>query len=177
VSVETVDEAFRAIRNPGVQSVQIIFNMFRLKPADRFFAAARERKVGILARVPLASGLLTGKLKADSTFAEDDHRRFNRNGERFDKGETFSGVPYDVGLEAVEEIRKLLPAGATLSQLALRWILMFPEVTCTIPGAKTAEQARDNTAAASLPPLSAATMAAVKEIYDRRIRPHVQDSW
>jgi len=177
VSVETVDEAFRAIRNPGVQSVQIIFNMFRFKPADRFFAAARERKVGILARVPLASGLLTGKLKADSTFAEDDHRRFNRNGERFDKGETFSGVPYDVGLEAVEEMRKLLPAGATLSQLALRWILMFPEVTCTIPGAKTAEQARDNTAAASLPPLSAATMSAVKEIYDRRIRPHVQDSW
>jgi aryl-alcohol dehydrogenase-like predicted oxidoreductase len=151
--------------------------MFRLKPADRFFAAARERKVGILARVPLASGLLTGKLKADSTFAEDDHRRFNRNGERFDKGETFSGVPYEAGLQAVEELRKLLPAGVTLSQLALRWILMFPEVTCTIPGAKTAEQARDNAAAASLPPLSDATMAAVKEIYDRRIRPHVHESW
>jgi aryl-alcohol dehydrogenase-like predicted oxidoreductase len=177
VSVETVDEAFRAMRNPNVQSVQIIFNMFRLKPAERFFAAARERKVGILARVPLASGLLTGKLKANSTFAEDDHRRFNRNGERFDKGETFSGVPYAVGLEAVEELRKLLPAGATLSQLALRWILMFPEVTCTIPGAKTAEQARDNAAAASLPPLSESTMAAVKEIYDRRIRPHVHESW
>ena len=139
--------------------------------------AARERKVGILARVPLASGLLTGKLKADSAFAEDDHRRFNRNGERFDKGETFSGVPYEVGLQAVEELRQLLPAGATLSQVALRWILMFPEVTCTIPGAKTPEQARDNAAAASLPPLSESTMAAVKEIYDRRIRPHVHESW
>jgi aryl-alcohol dehydrogenase-like predicted oxidoreductase len=177
VSVETVDEAMRAIRNPGVQSVQIIFNMFRLKPADRFFAAARERKVGILARVPLASGLLTGKFKADSAFAPDDHRQFNRQGERFDKGETFSGVPYAVGLDAVEELRKLLPAGATLSQFALRWILMFPEVTCTIPGAKTAEQARENAAAASLPLLSASTMAAVKDIYDRRIRPHVHESW
>jgi aryl-alcohol dehydrogenase-like predicted oxidoreductase len=177
VSVETVDEAMRAIRNPGVQSVQIIFNMFRLKPADRFFAAARERKVGILARVPLASGLLTGKFKADSAFAPDDHRQFNRQGERFDKGETFSGVPYAVGLEAVEELRKLRPAGATLSQFALRWILMFPEVTCTIPGARTADQARENAAAASLPPLSASTMAAVKDIYDRRIRPHVHESW
>ena len=177
VSVETVDEAFRAIKNPNVQSVQIIFNMFRRKPADRFFAAARERKVGILARVPLASGLLTGKLKADSRFAADDHRAFNREGARFDKGETFSGVPYAVGLEAVEELRKVLPPGTTLGQLALRWILMFPEVTCTIPGAKTAEQARANAAAASLPPLSASTMAAVKDIYDRRIRPHVHESW
>jgi aryl-alcohol dehydrogenase-like predicted oxidoreductase len=177
VSVETVEEALRAIRHPGVQSVQIIFNMFRLKPADAFFAAAGERKVGILARVPLASGLLTGKLKADSEFAADDHRRFNREGERFDKGETFSGVPYGVGLEAVEEMRALVPRGATLSQLALRWILMFPEVTCTIPGAKTPEQARENAAAAGLAPLSPTTMAAVKAIYDRRIRPHVHESW
>ena len=177
VSVETVAEALRAVRHPNVESVQIIFNMFRLKPADQFFAAARERRVGILARVPLASGLLTGKLKADTVFEADDHRRFNREGERFDKGETFSGVPYAVGLDAVEEIRALLPPGATLSQIALRWTLMFPEVSCAIPGAKTKEQARDNAAAASLPPLSPALMAAVKEIYDRRIRPHVHESW
>jgi aryl-alcohol dehydrogenase-like predicted oxidoreductase len=177
VSVETVDEALRAIRHPNVQSVQVIFNMFRFKPAEQLFPAARERRVGILARVPLASGLLTGKLRADSVFEADDHRQFNRQGERFDKGETFSGVPYAVGLEAVEDLRKLLPAGATLGQLALRWILMFPEVTCAIPGAKTPEQARDNAAAASLPPLSSAGMAAVQDIYDRRIRPHVHGSW
>jgi aryl-alcohol dehydrogenase-like predicted oxidoreductase len=177
VSVETVDEALRAIRHPNVQSVQLIFNMFRLKPAEAFFPAARERKVGILARVPLASGLLTGKLKADTVFELEDHRRFNREGQRFDKGETFSGVPYAAGLEAVEELRALVPAGATLSQLALRWILSFPEVTCTIPGAKTPEQARENAAAAGLPPLSAAAMAAVREIYDRRIRAHVHESW
>jgi aryl-alcohol dehydrogenase-like predicted oxidoreductase len=177
VSVETVDEALRAIRHPHVQSVQIIFNMFRMKPAEEFFPAARERKVGILARVPLASGLLTGKFKADSVFEADDHRWFNRQGERFDKGETFSGVPYAVGLEAVEELRRLVPRGASLSQLALRWILMFPEVTCTIPGAKTPEQAAENAAAAALAPLSATTMAAVKDVYDRRIRPHVHESW
>jgi aryl-alcohol dehydrogenase-like predicted oxidoreductase len=177
VSVETVDEALRAIRHPSVQSVQIIFNMFRLKPAEQVFPAARERRVGILARVPLASGLLTGKLEADTAFEADDHRQFNRQGERFDKGETFSGVPYATGLEAVEELRRLLPPGSTLSQLALRWILMFPEVTCAIPGAKTKEQARDNAAAASLPPLSPATMAAVKDVYDRRVRPHVHESW
>jgi aryl-alcohol dehydrogenase-like predicted oxidoreductase len=177
VSVETVGEALQALRHPRVESVQIIFNMFRLKPADQFFAAARERRVGILARVPLASGLLTGKLRPDTVFEADDHRRFNREGERFDKGETFSGVPYAVGLEAVEEIRALLPPGTTMSQLALRWILMFPEVTCAIPGAKTPEQARDNAAAASLPLLSPALMGAVKEIYDRRIRAHVHESW
>jgi aryl-alcohol dehydrogenase-like predicted oxidoreductase len=177
VSVETVGEALRAVRHPSVESVQIIFNMFRLKPAAQFFAAASERRVGILARVPLASGLLTGKLKADTVFEAEDHRQFNRQGERFDKGETFSGVPYATGLEAVEEIRRLLPPGTTLSQLALRWILMFPEVTCAIPGAKTKEQARDNAAAAALPPLSPALMAAVEEIYDRRIRVHVHESW
>ena len=177
VSVETVDEALRAVRHPKVESVQIIFNMFRRKPAEEFFAAARERRVGILARVPLASGLLTGKLKADTVFEPEDHRQFNRQGERFDKGETFSGVPYAAGLEAVEEIRKLLPPGTAMGQLALRWILMFTEVTCAIPGAKTEEQARDNAAAASLPPLGPALMAAVKEIYDRRIRVHVHESW
>ena len=177
VSVETVGEAQRAIRHTNVQSVQIIFNMFRLKPAEAFFAAARERKVGILARVPLASGLLTGKLKAGSSFAADDHRAFNRGGEAFDKGETFSGVPYDVGLEAVEALRTLVPAGATLAQLALRWILMFDAVTTTIPGAKTPAQARENAAAAALPALSPETMARVRAVYDEKIRPHVHGNW
>jgi aryl-alcohol dehydrogenase-like predicted oxidoreductase len=177
VSVETVDEAMRAIRHPNVQSVQIIFNMFRLKPADAFFAAAQARRVGILARVPLASGLLTGKLRADSVFSADDHRQFNRHGEMFDKGETFSGVPYDVALAAVEELRPLVPPGASLAQLALRWILMFDAVTCAIPGAKTPEQARMNATAAELPPLSPETMAVVQRVYDTRIRAIVHPHW
>ena len=177
VSVETVDEAHRALRHPHVQTVQIIFNMLRLKPAEELFAQAWNRHVGILARVPLASGLLTGKLSKASTFASDDHRSFNRNGEAFDKGETFSGVPYDVGLEAVERLRPLVPPGATMSQLALRWTLMFEAVSCAIPGAKTPQQARQNAAAASLPPLSPATMAAVRDLYDERVRPLVHASW
>ncbi|HEX9189702.1 MAG TPA: aldo/keto reductase [Vicinamibacteria bacterium] len=177
VSVETVEEAHRALRHPGVQTIQIIFNMFRLKPAEELFALASNRHVGVLARVPLASGLLTGKLTKASTFAADDHRRFNREGAAFDKGETFSGVPYDVGLEAVERLRPLVPAGATMSQLALRWTLMFEAVSCAIPGAKTAEQARDNAAAASLPPLRPEAMAAVKAVYDQRIRQIVHSSW
>jgi len=177
VSVERVDEAIEAIRHPGVDSVQIIFNMFRLKPAEQFFAAAAAANVGVLARVPLASGLLTGKLTASSTFPADDHRTFNRNGEDFDKGETFSGVPYDIGLEAVDELKRLVPRGATLTQFALRWILMFDAVTCAIPGARTADQARANAAAADLPPIDAKTMAAVREIYDTRIRPHVHQYW
>jgi aryl-alcohol dehydrogenase-like predicted oxidoreductase len=177
VSVETVAEATKAIRYPNVQSVQMIFNMFRLKPADEFFAAAKARQVGILARVPLASGLLTGKLGPRSTFAEDDHRHFNRHGESFDKGETFSGVPYDLGLAAVEELRPLVPRGATLTQFALRWILMFDAVTCTIPGARTVEQARENAAAADLPPIDDETMAAVRRIYDARVRAAVHANW
>ena len=177
VSVERVDEALAAIRHPGVEAVQIIFNMFRLKPADEFFPEAAARKVGILARVPLASGLLTGKLTAKTQFADDDHRRFNRNGELFDKGETFSGVPYDIGLDAVEELRTLVPAGATVAQFALRWILMFDAVTCAIPGARTPEQSRANAAAADLPPLDQKTMDAVRDIYDRRVRQHVHRLW
>jgi aryl-alcohol dehydrogenase-like predicted oxidoreductase len=177
VSVETVDEAMRAIHHPCVRTVQIIFNMFRHKPADTFFAAVQARCVGVLARVPLASGLLTGKLRADSTFAEDDHRQFNRNGEMFDKGETFSGVPYEVGLAAVAELRQLTPRGATMAQFALRWILMFEAVTCAIPGAKTPDQARRNAAAADLASIDAETMAAVNRIYDRRIRPIVHPHW
>jgi len=177
VSVETVEEALRAVRHSNVQTVQIIFNMFRLKPAEEFFPEAKARRVGILARVPLASGLLTGKLRRDSTFEDDDHRRFNREGERFDKGETFSGVPYDAGLDAVERLRPLVPRGATLAQLALRWILMFDAVSCAIPGAKTPAQARDNAAAAALPPLDDKTMAAVRALYDEKIRGLVHASW
>jgi aryl-alcohol dehydrogenase-like predicted oxidoreductase len=177
VSVETVDEAHRALRHPRVQTVQIIFNMLRLKPAEELFAQAWNRHVGILARVPLASGLLTGRLTRASTFASDDHRSFNRNGEAFDKGETFSGVPYEVGLEAVERLRPLVPAGSTMSQLALRWTLMFEAVSCAIPGAKTPQQARDNAAAADLPPLAPATMAAVRAVYDEKVRPLVHRSW
>ncbi len=177
VSVETVDEARRGIAHPGVQTVQIIFNMFRLKPGDRFFDEAKAKQVGILARVPLASGLLTGKLSKASTFAADDHRRFNREGQAFDKGETFSGVPFETGLEAVEELRSLVPSGATLAQLALRWILMFDAVSCAIPGAKSPDQARANAAAADLPPIDAATLDAVRRVYDARIREHVHGSW
>jgi aryl-alcohol dehydrogenase-like predicted oxidoreductase len=177
VSVERVDEALAAIRHPGVKTVQIIFNMFRLKPAEQFFPEAVERQVGVLARVPLASGLLTGKLTAASTFADDDHRKFNRQGEAFDKGETFSGVPYDVGLAAVEELRPLVPSGATMAQLALRWTLMFDTVTCAIPGARTPDQARANAAAADLPPLDQKAMETVRRVYDNRIRQHVHPSW
>jgi aryl-alcohol dehydrogenase-like predicted oxidoreductase len=177
VSVETVAEALDAMQHPGVQSIQIIFNMFRFKPAETVFPEAKARQVGILARVPLASGLLTGKMRPDSTFAPDDHRQFNRHGELFDKGETFSGVPFERGLEAVERLRSLVPAGATLGQLALRWILMFDAVTCAIPGARNEQQARDNAAAASLPPLDETTMAAVRAVYDEHVRPHVHQHW
>ena len=177
VSVETVDEARRAVRYPNVQSVQIIFNMFRMKPAEAFFPEAKARGVGILARVPLASGLLTGKLRKDSRFEANDHRQFNRQGEAFDKGETFSGVPYETGLEAVERLRPLVPAGATLAQVALRWILMFDAVSCAIPGAKTPIQTRDNAAAAALPPLREQDMAAVRALYDEKIRGLVHASW
>ena len=175
VSVEKVEEAVKAVEFPGVQTVQIIFNMFRLRPSERFFPLAQEKKVGILARVPLASGMLTGKLKPDSQFAADDHRLFNRHGEAFDMGETFSGVPYEVGLAAVEELRKL--AGATMAQFALRWILMFDAVTCAIPGAKRPSQADDNFAAANLPALAPETMAAALDVYDRMIKPHVHQRW
>jgi aryl-alcohol dehydrogenase-like predicted oxidoreductase len=177
VSVERVDEALRAITYPNVQSVQIIFNMFRLKPAEQFFPAARERQVGILARVPLASGLLTGKFTRESRFDRHDHRNYNRHGESFDQGETFSGVEYETGLQAVEELRSLVPNGATMSQLALHWILMFPDVTTAIPGAKTPEQAADNVRAAELPPLDIATMRRVEAIYDRYIRAQVHQRW
>jgi aryl-alcohol dehydrogenase-like predicted oxidoreductase len=177
VSVETVNEALHAIRHPNVQSVQIIFNMFRFKPADEFFAAAKTREVGILARVPLASGLLTGKLNAKSKFAPDDHRAFNRHGESFDKGETFSGVPYERGLEAVAALERIKPPSLTMVQFALRWILMFDAVTCAIPGAKHAAQEEENASAADLPPLSQDTMEAVRMVYSEYIRDSVHSQW
>jgi aryl-alcohol dehydrogenase-like predicted oxidoreductase len=177
ISVETVEEALLGIQYEGVQSVQIIFNLFRLKPAEEFFQKAIDQRVGILARVPLASGLLTGKMTAASSFAPDDHRQFNRNGESFDKGETFSGVPYSVGLEAVERLRPLVPAGMNLTQFALRWIGMFPAVTCSIPGAKNPDQVADNFAAADFAPLEPSVMQAAQGVYDDLIRQHVHGSW
>ncbi len=177
VSVEKIEEALKAIEFPNVQTVQIIFNCFRQRPKELFFPRAKERRVGILARVPLASGLLTGKLQRNSTFEKDDHRNFNRHGEAFDVGETFSGVDLDLGLEAVEEIRKLLPAGTSMAQFALRWILMFDAVTCAIPGGKRPEQVTDNCRASDLPPLTPQAMAAIKDIYDRKIRPAVHQRW
>jgi aryl-alcohol dehydrogenase-like predicted oxidoreductase len=177
VSVQKVEEALRAIEYPNVQTVQIIFNCFRQRPADLFFARARQKQVGILARVPLASGLLTGKLRPDSTFAADDHRNFNRHGEAFDVGETFSGVDLSVGLEAVEEIRRLVPAGVSMSQFALRWILMFEAVSCAIPGGKRPEQVVENCRASDLPPLTSETLAVVERIYKQKIGPQVHHRW
>lgn len=177
VSVEKVEEALKAIEYPNVQSVQIIFNMFRHRPSELFFEQAIKRKVGILARVPLASGMLTGKFKPDTTFASDDHRNFNRNGEAFDRGETFSGVGYNTGLKAVEELKAICPEGMSIVQFALRWILMFDAVTCTIPGAKRPPQAEENFSASDLPPLSDETMGKIKNIYDKYIRKSVHYYW
>jgi aryl-alcohol dehydrogenase-like predicted oxidoreductase len=177
VSVERVEEALKAIEYPNVKTVQIIFNCFRLRPATLFFEQALKKQVGILARVPLASGLLTGKLTRDSSFAADDHRAFNRHGEAFDIGETFSGVDYAAALEAVEEIRRVVPGGASMAQFALRWILMFNAVTCAIPGAKKPEQVADNCKASDLAALPPETMAAVEAIYAKRIAPLVHQRW
>jgi aryl-alcohol dehydrogenase-like predicted oxidoreductase len=177
VSVKSPEEGLKAIDYPNVQSVQIIFNMFRHRPAEVFFAEAKRRRVGILARVPLASGLLTGKMKPNTQFEQSDHRQFNRHGEVFDVGETFSGVDYETGLRAVEELKPLCPPGWTLTQFALRWILMFDAVSCAIPGAKRPEQAADNCAAADLPPISEAAMTSVRQIYDERIRAQVHYRW
>ena len=177
VSVERVEEALKAIEFPNVQTVQIIFNCFRQRPADVFFPQARQKQVGVLARVPLASGLLTGKLRPDSTFPSDDHRTFNRHGESFDVGETFSGVDYNLGLAAVEEIRALLPKGVSMSQFALRWILMFDAVSCAIPGAKRSDQVAENCAAAGLAPITSDAMEAIRRIYEEKIRPQVHQRW
>lgn len=177
VSVEKVEEALKAIEYPGCASVQIIWNIFRQRPASLFFREARARNVAVIARVPLASGMLTGKMTAQSTFAADDHRAFNRNGEAFDMGETFSGVPYDVALQAVEELRPLVPAGASMAGFALRWCLMEDAVTVVIPGARTPAQSLSNAQADSIAPLPAATMQACRDIYQRLIAPHVHHRW
>ena len=177
VSVEKVEEALKAIEYPNVQSVQIIFNMFRQRPAELFFREAQRRRIGVLARVPLASGLLSGKFSRASTFAADDHRAFNRNGEAFDRGETFSGLDFEVSLRAVEALRPLAPPNWTMAQMALRWILMFSAVTCAIPGAKHPAQVRENVAAINLPPLAEATLAGIHEIYNQYARPHVHQYW
>lgn len=177
VSVELVEEALKAIEFPNVQSVQIIFNIFRQRPADLLFNEVKRRQIGILARLPLSSGMLTGKLNTKSEFAADDHRAFNRHGEAFDRGETFSGVDYQVGLQAVEDLRALVPAGMSLTQFALRWILMHEAVTCAIPGAKRPEQVEENVSASDLPPLPDDVMQRVKELYTEKIRPLVHHYW
>ena len=177
VSVEKVEEALKAIEFPGVLSIQIIYNLFRQRPADLFFQEAKRKNVAVIARVPLASGLLSGKISRETQFASDDHRNFNRNGEAFDVGETFAGVPFDVGLQAVEDIRALLPAGAAMAAFALRWILMNEAVTVVIPGARNAAQAQGNAAASDLAPLAADVMAAAREVYVRLIAPHVHQRW
>ncbi|TSD88585.1 aldo/keto reductase [Mycobacterium sp. KBS0706] len=177
VSVERVEEALKAIEYPGVQSIQIIFNIFRQRPAERLFALAQEKQVAIIARVPLASGLLSGKFRSDTRFESTDHRQFNRNGEAFDVGETFSGVPYETGLAAVERVRPLVGGDTTMARFALRWILMFDAVTVAIPGARNGAQAKSNAEAAALPALPAATMAELRAIYDQDIKPFVHQRW
>ncbi|MCX5214146.1 aldo/keto reductase [Kitasatospora sp. NBC_00240] len=177
VSVETCAEALTAIARPGVASVQIILNPFRLKPLDDVLPAAAAAGVGIIARVPLASGLLSGRYTRDTVFPKDDHRTYNRDGSAFDQGETFSGVDFATGVEAAVEFAALAPEGATPAQTALRWIIQQPGVSSVIPGARNPEQARANAAAAALPPLPAATLAAVTALYDRRIRGSVHDRW
>jgi aryl-alcohol dehydrogenase-like predicted oxidoreductase len=177
VSVEKVEEARMALSYPNVRTVQIIFNIFRQRPAEEFFPLAEERNIGILARVPLASGLLSGKMSADRAFAEDDHRNFNRDGEAFDRGETFSGVDFETGLGAAEELKELVPDGHTLAQFALRWILMHPAVSCAIPGGKNPSQVEDNVAAAGMTPLSDETMQRAREVYDEYVREEVHHRW
>jgi aryl-alcohol dehydrogenase-like predicted oxidoreductase len=177
VSVERIAEAEKAIEFPGVQSVMIIFNIFRQRPAEVFFSEAKRRGVGIIVRVPLASGMLTGKMARNSTFARDDHRSFNRQGQAFDKGEPFSGVDFETGLKAVEELRPLVPQSTSMAQMALRWILMFDAVSCTVPGAKRPSQAEDNIRAADLPALSDKTMESIRSVYDRQIRAQVHHLW
>jgi aryl-alcohol dehydrogenase-like predicted oxidoreductase len=177
VSVEKVEEALKAIEFPDVQTVQIIYNIFRQRSSELFFIEAVKRKVGILARLPLSSGMLTGKMSKRFNFEKDDHRLFNRHGEAFDRGETFSGVDYELGLDVVEQIRPLVPAGITMTQFALKWILMNPAVTCAIPGAKNPKQVEENTKAAGLPSLSDSTMKTIKELYNQNIRSFVHQYW
>jgi aryl-alcohol dehydrogenase-like predicted oxidoreductase len=177
VSVSTVEEALKAIEYPGVATIQIIYNIFRQRPHDLFFEQAHKKNVGIIVRVPLASGLLSGKITADTKFADDDHRTFNRNGEFFDVGETFAGVPLDVALEAVEQMRPLVPQGASMAQFALAWILQSPAVSVVIPGARNEAQARANAAASELNAIPAGTLTALADVYERLIKVHVHQKW
>ena len=177
VSAEKVEEGLKAIEFPVVQTVQIIYNIFRQRPEERFFPEAKRKSVGIIVRVPLASGLLSGKITAQTRFDKDDHRSYNRDGSAFDKGETFSGVDFDRGLQAVRDLAAIVPPGLTLPQMALRWILMQDAVSCVIPGARTAVQARDNAAASELPPLDGVTMQKIRTIYDRHVREDVHQRW
>ncbi|NRP71848.1 General stress protein 69 [Ensifer psoraleae] len=177
VSVEKVEEALKAIEYPGVATVQIIYNIFRQRPQELFFAEARKKNVGVIVRVPLASGLLSGKIGKGTVFAADDHRNFNRHGEAFDVGETFAGVPFDVALEAVDELRALVPENVPMAQFALRWILEQPAVSVVIPGARNEAQAQSNAAASALPALDDKTMAAIVALYERLIKVHVHHRW
>jgi aryl-alcohol dehydrogenase-like predicted oxidoreductase len=176
-SVERVEEALKAIEYPGVQSIQIVFNVFRQRPAERSFDVAREKGVGIIARLPLSSGLLTGKLHKTSQFAADDHRAFNRTGAAFDRGETFSGVDYELGLAVAEELAGLLPPGWTLAELALAWILSHDAVSTAIPGARRVAQVEENVKAAERAPLSPELLARIAGIYEARIKPEVHQRW
>jgi aryl-alcohol dehydrogenase-like predicted oxidoreductase len=177
VSVEKIEEALKAIEYPPVATVQIIFNIFRQRPAELFFEQARLRDVGVIIRVPLASGLLTGKFSKDTSFAPDDHRSFNRHGEQFDVGETFSGVDYATGVDTADELKALVPDDASLTQLALRWILDHESVSTVIAGARTRDQVRDNAAASKLAPLPEETHAAIARLYRERIAPQVHQRW
>lgn len=177
LSVEKVEEALKAIEYPNVQSVQIIFNLFRQRPADLFLAQAKQKRVGVLARLPLSSGILSGKMSRATVFAADDHRQYNRRGESFDRGETFSGIDFETQLDAVERLRAVVPRGMTMAQFAIRWILMFEGVTAAIPGAKRVSQVEENIAAGDLPPLAQARMARVRTLYREMIRPHVHHYW
>lgn len=177
VSVEKVEEALKAIEYPGVKTVQIIFNLFRQRPAELFFREAKARQIGLIVRVPLASGLLTGKMTSSTRFSADDHRNYNRKGAAFDRGETFAGVDYEKGLKAVEELKKMLPKGMTMTQFALRWILMHDAVSCVIPGAKRPAQVEDNCGASSFPRLSGKAMKEVQDIYEKYIKAEVHHRW
>jgi aryl-alcohol dehydrogenase-like predicted oxidoreductase len=177
VSVERVEEALKAMEYPGVQSVQIVFNLFRQRPAGLFFEQAKKNRVGVIARLPLSSGMLSGKMTATTEFASDDHRAFNREGAAFDRGETFSGVDYALGLELVEEIRKISPADVPLAELALRWILMFDAVSTTIPGARRVSQLEQNVRAASRSPLAPELMSRLRELYETRLKARVHHCW
>jgi aryl-alcohol dehydrogenase-like predicted oxidoreductase len=177
VSVEKIEEALKAIEFPGVRTVQIIFNMFRQRPAELFFREAKARKIGVIVRVPLASGLLTGKMTRDTSFEKDDHRNYNREGQAFDKGETFAGVDYEKGLQAVEELKSILPQDFTMAQFALKWILMYDAVSCTIPGAKRPTQVEDNCRASDLPDLSKQVLDGVGEIYEKYVKADAHHRW